>query len=229
MKSIFLLEDNIELGSSLVEKFQETNFVCHWFKTLKDAKTHLDVLLSSDLFILDVGLPDGSGFEFAQWLRTNKYNQPLMFLTAMSSAEDRLRGYELGAEEYIPKPFLFKELEIRVRHVLDTHLSTDEYDLGELKIDFKSMSLIWSSGEVLFLQNKDMQILELIIKMSPKVLSRDELLDRVWGEDQFPTERTIDNCIVRLRQNLKDYGKYLRSVRGVGYQWIEVDAAEYNK
>lgn len=226
MKSICLLEDNIELGSSLVEKFQETGFACHWFKTLKDANAHPETLLSSDLFILDVGLPDGSGFEFAQWLRSNKYNQPLMFLTAMSSAEDRLRGYELGAEEYIPKPFLFKELEIRVRHVLDTHLSTDEYGLGDLKIDFKSMSLIWSSGEVLFLQNKDMQILELIIKMSPKVLSRDEILDRVWGEDQFPTERTVDNCIVRLRQNLKDYGKFLRSVRGVGYQWVEMDTVE---
>lgn len=227
MKTVFLLEDNLDLGSSLVEKFQETNFNCHWFKTLKEAQASTDLLLNADLFILDVGLPDGSGFEFAQWLREHKYNQPLMFLTAMSSAEDRLRGYELGAEEYIPKPFLFKELEIRVRHVLDTHLSTDEYSVGDLKIDFKSMSLVWNSGEVLFLQNKDMQILELVIKMSPKVLSRDEILDRVWGEDQFPTERTIDNCIVRLRQNLKDYGKYLRSVRGVGYQWVEMDTSEH--
>lgn len=226
MKTVFLLEDNLELGSSLVEKFSEGNFNCLWFKTLKDAKASESQLLGADLFILDVGLPDGSGFEFAQWLRDHKFNQPLMFLTAMSSAEDRLRGYELGAEEYIPKPFLFKELEIRVRHVLDTHLSADEYDLGDLKIDFKSMSLIWNSGEVLFLQNKDMQILELIIKRSPQVVSRDEMLDRVWGEDHFPTERTVDNCIMRLRQNLKQYGKYLRSVRGVGYQWIEVETGE---
>lgn len=223
MKSIVLLEDNLDLGSSLLEKLRDSNFDCHWFKSLKEAKFSPEKLSSTDLFILDVGLPDGSGFEFAKWLKENKYNQPLMFLTAMSSAEDRLKGYELGAEEYIPKPFLFKELEIRIRHVLDTHLSADEYILDGLKIDFKSMSLIWDAGEVIFLQNKDMQILELVIKKSPQVLSRDEILDQVWGQDQFPTERTIDNSVVRLRQNLKEYGKFLRSVRGVGYQWIEVE------
>lgn len=221
MKTIFLLEDNIDLGGSLLEKFSEANFKCLWSKSLQEAKSQN--LNQVDLFILDVGLPDGSGFEFAQWLKENKFNQPLIFLTAMSSAQDRLKGYELGAEEYIPKPFLFKELEIRIRHVLDTHLSSDEYHLEGLKIDFKSMSLNWENGEITFLQNKDMQILELAIKKSPQVLSRDEILNTIWGENQFPTERTIDNSIVRLRQNLKNFGKFLRSVRGVGYQWIEKD------
>lgn len=220
-KTVFLLEDHAELGRSLVEKFEESGFVCHWFQTLKDAKADDVKLKNADLFILDVGLPDGSGFEFAQWLKDSKHNQPLIFLTAMSSAQDRLKGYELGAEEYIPKPFLFKELEIRIQHVLSTHLTSDVYEVGVLKVDFKSMSLNWQDGEAVFLQTKDMQILELILKKSPQVVSRDEILDVVWGENQFPTERTIDNSVVRLRQNLKQYGKNLRSVRGVGYQWIE--------
>lgn len=216
---LFLLEDNKELGESLVAKFKESGFQSHWFLSLKDAKA-FNAFSDVDLFILDVGLPDGTGFEFAEWLKQDKHIQPIMFLTAMGSPEDRLKGYELGAEEYIPKPFLYKELELRINHVLENHAKNLVYEFEDLTIDFESMTFKWKHGEIIFPQTKDMQILKLLIQKSPQVITRDEILNEVWGIEDYPSERTVDNSIVRLRQSLKNQQSYLKSVRGMGYQWI---------
>lgn len=216
---LFLLEDNKELGESLVAKFKESGFQSHWFLSLKDAKS-FNAFSDVDLFILDVGLADGTGFEFAEWLKQEKHIQPLMFLTAMGSPEDRLKGYELGAEEYIPKPFLYKELELRINHVLENHAKNLVYEFDDLTIDFEAMTFKWKHGEIIFPQTKDMQILKLLIQKSPQVITRDEILNEVWGIEDYPSERTVDNSIVRLRQSLKNQQVYLKSVRGMGYQWI---------
>lgn len=216
---IFLLEDNKDLGKSLSEKFLESGFKALWFLNLAEAKK-FDGFAEIDLFILDVGLSDGTGFEFAEWLHQNKFTQPIVFLTAMGSPEDRLRGYELGAEEYIPKPFLYKELELRINHVLENHSKNLIYEFKDLLIDFEAMTFRWRNGEIIFPQTKDMLILKLLIQKSPQVISRDEILNEVWGMDDFPSERTVDNSIVRLRQSLKDLQGCLKSVRGLGYQWL---------
>lgn len=217
--TLFLLEDNKELGQSLVAKFKDSGFKAHWFSSLKEAKSFTS-FNDIDLFILDVGLEDGNGFEFAEWLRSHRLVQPMMFLTAMGSPEDRLKGYELGAEEYIPKPFLYKELELRINHVLENHSKNLVYEFGDLTIDFESMTFKWRHGEIIFPQTKDMQILKLLIQRSPQVVTRDEILNEVWGIEDYPSERTVDNSIVRLRQSLKEQQVYLKSVRGMGYQWI---------
>lgn len=216
---IFLLEDNKELGESLVPKFEESGFKPHWFMNLKSAK-ECKSLVEVDLFILDVGLPDGTGFDFAKWLTENNYKQPVVFLTAMGNPEDRLKGYELGAEEYIPKPFLYKELELRVNHVLENHAKNLIYQFNNLTINFESMTFSWDDGEIVFPQTKDLLILKLLIQKSPQVITRDEILNAVWGIDDYPSERTVDNSIVRLRQSLKECQTYLKSVRGLGYQWL---------
>lgn len=217
--TIFLLEDNKELGQSLTAKFLESGFESFWCMNLTDSKK-ITTFSEIDLFVLDVGLPDGTGFEFAQWLHEQKYTQPIVFLTAMGSPEDRLKGYELGAEEYIPKPFLYKELELRINHVLENHSKNLIYEFDDLVIDFESMTIKWKNGEIIFPQTKDLLILKLLIQKSPQVISRDEILNHVWGMDDFPSERTVDNSIVRLRQSLKDHQGYLKSVRGMGYQWL---------
>ncbi|MCH2533812.1 MAG: winged helix-turn-helix domain-containing protein [Bdellovibrionales bacterium] len=93
------------------------------------------------------------------------------------------------------------------------------YELKSLTIDFQQMSLILKNGEKKQLGLKDFKVLQLLIDKSPEVLSRDEILNKVWGEDQFPTSRTVDNCILRLRQALG--GDYIKSIRAVGYQWQE--------
>lgn len=213
---VFLLEDDPSLGATLNERLQKEGYEVCWCQSLKQAREHLND--PYDLFVLDITLKDGSGFDFAGEVR-EKTNSPFLFMTALNTAESRLKGYELGAEEYIPKPFHLKELLIRIQHVIENHAPKKLYELSEFTIDFQQMSIIFKSGEKKQLSLKDFKVLELLIQRSPEVLSRDEILNKVWGQGQFPSNRTVDNSILRLRQALG--GEYIKSIRAVGYQWSE--------
>lgn len=218
MRKILLVEDDLSLGETLTERLKKDYDVA-WGKSLAEAWTLFSKTKDFDLIILDVGLPDGSGFELAAKI---KQISPalFLFLTAQADAESRLKGFELGAEEYIPKPFHLKELLIRVKHVLDAHAPTREIQLENSVINFTKMSVQKKSGPIEYPAVTDMKILQLLIEKSPRVLSRDEIMNEIWGIDKNPSHRTIDNIIVRLRQLLGDDGeKHIRSVRGVGYQW----------
>lgn len=224
MSRLLLVEDDLSLGETLLERLQKEGYFVTWVETQKLAE---EAFKSQhfDLIILDVGLPDGSGFELAKKVRAQKPT-PFIFVTAMNSAEHRLEGYEIGAEEYIPKPFHLKELLLRVKHVLKEHAVVSEVRVGDKVIDLEAQAVIDKSGEREFLQARDFQLLKLLIQSSPKVLSRDEILDQVWGEDKFPSHRTVDNAIVRLRHVFGEHGvKVIRSVRGVGYQWAAEGSA----
>src|SRR5262249_43652344 len=156
--------------------------------------------------------PDGSGFEFAGEIK-KKFSIPLIFVSAMTAAPDRLKGYEIGAEEYIPKPFHLRELLLRVRHVLLSHSGLKRLQCGEQIIDLNSRSIILKSGKSEFLPQKEFETLKLLINLSPRVVSRDEILNEIWGEEKFPSTRTVDNIIVRLRGILgDDKNSYIRSV-----------------
>ncbi|MGZ3768153.1 MAG: response regulator transcription factor [Bdellovibrio sp.] len=218
MKKILLVEDDISLGETLTERLKKEYNVL-WAKTLSEAWSLFSKSRDFDLVLLDVGLPDGTGFELAEKIK--KISQTLfVFLTAQADAESRLRGFELGADEYIPKPFHLKELLIRVRHVLEAHAPTREITLENCIIDFTKMSVQKKSGPIEYPPITDMKILQLLVEKAPRVLSRDEIMNEIWGVDKNPSHRTIDNIIVRLRQLFGDDGeKYIRSVRGVGYQW----------
>lgn len=217
-RKILLVEDDLSLGETLTERLRK-DYDVEWGKTLADAWNLFSKGKDFDLVLLDVGLPDGSGFELAAKI---KEVSPVLFLflTAQADAESRLQGFELGAEEYIPKPFHLKELLIRVKHVLDAHAPVREIALDSCVINFSNMSVKKKSGQIEYPPVTDMKILQLLIDKSPRVLSRDEIMNEIWGVDKNPSVRTIDNTIVRLRQLLGDDGeKYIRSVRGVGYQW----------
>jgi DNA-binding response OmpR family regulator len=228
MRKLLLVEDDPGLGETLCERFVKEGYEVKWAETLADAERAVAGIVDSngfDLIILDVNLPDGSGFDFARRVRARKLTTPFIFVTAMNSAEHRLEGYEIGAEEYIPKPFHLKELLLRVRHVLETHAepggAAGQLKVGEHTVDLDARAIVGPGGEKEFLQTRDFDLLKLLIDSAPKVVSRDEILDRVWGEDKFPSHRTVDNAIVRLRQTLgDDGGKVIRSVRGIGYQWV---------
>jgi two-component system phosphate regulon response regulator PhoB len=217
---LLLLEDDASLGETLKERLELEGYQVVWAATVHDAKSKFNEQ-SYDLVLLDVGLPDGTGFEFAQFVNQTRPT-PFLFMTAMNTAENRLEGYELGAEEFIPKPFHLKELFLRIGRVLKTQVARSETVVcGDRVIDLKSRSVISSDGQSEFLQSRDFDLLKLMIEAAPRVLSRDEILNSVWGEDKFPSHRTVDNAIVRLRQILgDDGGKIIRSVRGVGYQWV---------
>jgi DNA-binding response OmpR family regulator len=143
-----------------------------------------------------------------------------MFMTALNSAESRLTGFELGADEYLPKPFHLKEFMLRVRHVLTTQPPRRSLRVGEATIDWDAMAIDHPARDRQFLQVKDFQVLRMLVEAAPRAVGRSEILDRVWGVQEFPTQRTVDNSIVRLRQALNDEdGRFIRSVRGIGYQW----------
>lgn len=168
---------------------------------------------------MDVGLPDGNGFQLAQKIKIER-KVPFIFLTAQSDAESRLAGFELGAEEYIPKPFHLKELLIRLNHVLEQHAQVKEYYLENKTINFTDMSIKDQNGKIEYPSVTDMKLLKLLIESYPKYLTRDEIIDAIWGEDKMISHRTIDNTVVRLRHLLNDSSdKYIRSIRGIGYQW----------
>lgn len=215
-KRILLVEDDQTLAITLRERLEKERYQVELCHSIQEARATQG--RKFDLVVLDVGLPDGSGFEFAREIKQGS-STPFIFVTAQSDAETRLQGYELGAEEYIPKPFHLREFLIRVRHVLENHApSPQQLQLNGLKIDFASFA-IEQGGTTDYMQPRDARLLKFLVEKSPAVVSRDDILNQLWGEDRFPTARTVDNSIVRLRQQLGNFSHYIQSVRGVGYRW----------
>lgn len=219
MNRILLIEDDSSLGKTLKERLEKEKYSVEWSQELKGARELLKSK-SFDLIILDIKLPDGSGFDLAVEIKKIT-SSPLIFVSAMTTAEYRLKGYELGAEEFIPKPFHLKELLLRVRHVLMNHAPEKNLNIRGISVDFEKRAIAHVGQPLEYLQVKDFNILKLLIDVAPRVVSRDEILDLFWGDEKFPSTRTVDNVIVRLRSLLKDEeNKLIRSVRGIGYQWI---------
>jgi DNA-binding response OmpR family regulator len=218
MARVLLVEDDLSLGRTLTERLEKERLDVVWARTIADAEAHLSEG-GWDLAILDVKLPDGSGFGLARQIKRSSLT-PIMFMTALNSAENRLEGFEIGADEYLPKPFHLKELILRVRHVLATQRVPQIIHAEGRAIDLRALSVACADGQRAFLQVRDGHVLRILIAAAPAAVDRSEILDRVWGREEFPTPRAVDNAIVRLRQALQDdRGALIRSVRGIGYQW----------
>lgn len=219
MNSILLVEDDVSLGQTLQERLAK-NYSVKWVKTVAQALEAV-AEVRPDLVILDIGLPDGDGFAIANVLQKTGISK-FMFLTAQADAETRLQGFELGALEFVPKPFHLKELLMRVEHIFENHSSRSEVQIEGFKIDFQSQSITRPDGTIEYPPATDMKLLQLLIEKSPAPVARDVIMNTVWGEDKYPNIRTIDNTVVRLRSILGQVGdSYIRSVRGVGYQWAK--------
>jgi DNA-binding response OmpR family regulator len=216
---VLFVEDDRSLGRTLTERLEAERLEVVWARSIAEAQTHLTGA-PWDLAILDVKLPDGSGFDLARQIKRTTLT-PVMFMTALNSAENRLEGFEIGGDEYLPKPFHLKEFILRVQHVLTTQRVPEIVRLDGRSIDLAALTIVTSDGDRQFLQVRDGHVLKILIAAAPAAVDRSEILDRVWGRDQFPTPRSVDNAIVRLRQALHDEnGRLIRSVRGVGYQWV---------
>ena len=220
MPALLLVEDDASLGATLQERLAKEAYDVDWAQTKLQAQSFFDDS-KYDLVILDVGLPDGTGFELSEHIKKQS-NVPFIFVTAMGSAEYRLKGYELGAEEYIPKPFHLKELLIRVARVLESNKEKNNIQIGSFTIDLLRMSIIDKDNNVEQLSARDCKVLSLLIDRAPNVVSRDDILEYAWPGDNFRSNRTVDNCVVRLRQALDDsQATIIRTARGVGYQFID--------
>ena len=218
MKRLLLVEDDRSLGATLNERLLREKYDVAWVESRQSALKRLAEGLW-DLVILDIGLPDGSGFELARHIKGNT-SLPIMFMTALSTAEHRLEGFEIGAEEFIPKPFHLRELLLRVRHVLENHPVLHQVSCHGRTIDLDNRAIVQPDGRREHPAARDFDLLQLLITSSPRVISRNQILDVLWGQDKFLNQRTIDNMVVRLRQTLGDTdSSCIRSVRAVGYQW----------
>lgn len=232
MKRLLLLEDDRALGATLTERLGKQGYSVEWAVTQSAAQQHLSQS-HYDLILIDISLPDGNGFDFARHVRRTT-QVPFVFLTALSSAEYRLQGYELGAAEFIPKPFHLRELLLRVERLLNAPPARlpARFEFQDLTLDFDTLTVGYADGTTQSAQPKDFALLRLLIDRAPAVVSRAEIVSEVWPSDKDSEEstssRSVDNAIVRLRQLLDpraDKGKdfFIKSVRGVGYQWVAGD------
>ncbi len=184
-----------------------------------------------DLIILDVMLPEMDGFAVCEAIRLENSQVPILFLTAKSSGEDRILGLKKGADDYLPKPFNLEELLLRVNILVkrsiqsrDPQAIIDEYKVGSNNINFITYQIITEQNEKIPLTKKEILLLKLLIERKNQVVSRETILNRVWGYDVYPTTRTIDNFILKFRKYFeKDphNPKHFHSVRGVGYKYMD--------
>lgn len=218
MKKILLVEDDSSLGQTLNERLAQ-DYDIAWVQNAEDAIQKMKAIKDINLIVLDVGLPGKTGFELAKEIRRFS-KAPFLFLTAQADAESRLQGYQLGAEEFIPKPFHLKELLIRIDHVLRLHTPLDVLKIGKVEINFSDLHILNEKNETMHLSSSEMQVLQILIRQSPNVVDRDDIMNEVWGVDRDLSHRSIDNIIVKVRSALSAEGSNIKTVRGRGYQWL---------
>ncbi|MCK5220793.1 MAG: response regulator transcription factor [Candidatus Aminicenantes bacterium] len=179
-----------------------------------------------DLLILDINLPGADGFELCRKIRKVDQIVPIILLTARVQESDKLLGFELGADDYITKPFSAKELIARIRAVLKRSAgdkrgqTPNKIGLVEILLD---QFLVKKGGKESSLSPKEQQILKLFLENPGKVISRDEIIDKIWGDDYFPSPKTIDNFIVKLRNKIEDNPKdpqHIITLHGAGYKLL---------
>lgn len=177
-----------------------------------------------DLIILDVMLPGVNGIDLCIEIR-KKSKAPVLFLSAKGTTTDRIEGLKAGGNDYLPKPFDLEELLLRVA-VLTSNLKSEvaeEIFIGDFTVNFKTFEVRNSiSQETIELSKREIALIQLFFQKNHEVIPRSEILDRVWGKDQFPTSRTIDNYILNFRKIFEKDPKtpqYFHSIRGVGYKF----------
>ena len=221
--NILIVEDEENLGNTLYEYLSTKGFSCHLTSNFESARNYF-YENNVQIVLMDIGLPDGSGLELAKVMRNHKKNFVLLFLSAQNDPETRLNGLELGAEDFITKPFDLRELILRLNRIIETSNKLNNKapvtQLGPLKIHFNSYEVVDGNKNIINLGQKECAILEVLFEKIGQVVSRDELLEKVWGESVFPSNRTVDNYIVKLRKwtDTSDEVVKISSIRGIGYK-----------
>ena len=220
MSRILVVEDEPALLRGLQDNLKAEAYEVI---TASDGETGLRLARETkpDLIVLDLMLPKVSGYEICQKLRSEGVSTPILILTARGEEADRVLGLDLGADDYVTKPFSVRELMARVRALLRrAQPATGELRFAGVVIDFQSYTAT-KSGKTIEMTRKEFGILKYLSSRAGVVVSRDELLNEVWGYDAFPTTRTVDNHIAGIRAKLEQgEPKHLITVHGVGYKFV---------
>lgn len=225
MKKILIVEDDAAIVLGLEGALQDEGYETYVARTggegLRLAKER-----QPDLLILDLMLPGMSGLEICKRLRDEDAKTPVIMLTSKSEENDKVLGLELGADDYVTKPFSLRELLARVRaHLRREGTATaaaavpEKYSFDEVVVDFKRHE-VYKAGKLQELTNREFRLLEYFIQHPGELITRDRLLDDIWGYDVYPTTRTVDNHILRLRKHIEpdpENPRYIKTVRGAGY------------
>lgn len=227
--SILLVEDEVNLARGIRENLEAEGYAV---EVVGDGRVALDKIRRQEygLVILDVMLAGMDGFTVCQTARREGRDTPVLFLTAKGGSRDRIRGLEVGGDDYLPKPFQLRELLLRVAAILRRRSRYHEMTalepvarFGGNEFDFRSFRGRSFDGGDQILTQKEAMILKVLVEREGDVVWRDEILEKVWGDDVLPSSRTIDNFIARLRKRFEpdpERPRFFHTVRGIGYRFV---------
>jgi len=226
MSRILIVEDELNMRKGLKDNLE---FEGYDVDTAEDGEAGLNKILTNDynLVVMDVMMPKISGFDVCKTIRKKGITTPVILLTAKGEEIDKVLGLELGADDYVTKPFSLRELLARIKAILrrGENFTSNEglIKIGKLEVDFSSYSAKEENDDVQ-MSSKEFDILNYFWKNRNKTVSRDNLLNEIWGYDETPTTRTVDNFILKLRQKIENdpnHPKIIITIHGVGYKLID--------
>ena len=226
--SILLVEDEENIQDALKLNFEMEGYEV---TSVFDGEAALKAVHDEyfDLIILDVMLPEIDGITVCENIRLTNTEIPILMLSAKNQSADRILGLKKGADDYVTKPFSLEELLIRVRILINKSKKIsakepveEQYVFGKNQINFKSLECVTKTGEVVALTKKEAMLLKLLIENKNEVVTREKILQSVWGYNVYPTTRTVDNFILNFRKYFEEDSrnpKYFHSIRGIGYKF----------
>ena len=226
---ILIVEDEQDIAGLIKHTLERSGSADATIVASGDAALKVVASNRPDLIILDLNLPVLSGLEVCRIVRSRAdgHHLPIIMLTARTSENDRVQGLELGADDYVTKPFSLRELSGRVRALLRRSGTTpvpertvSGYSGGHLNADFDAVA-VSVDGEPVRLTRREFELLRYLVQNKNRVISRDRLLERVWGYDRFIETRSVDVHVGRLRHKLGDAGRQIETVVGLGYRFID--------
>jgi DNA-binding response OmpR family regulator len=220
--TVLIIEDDSALLRGLKDNFEAGDYRV---QVASDGRAGLSAALADppDLLLLDIMLPKINGFEICRTLRAKGLEMPIIMLTAKGQEEDIIRGLELGADDYVTKPFSIRELLSRSRAFLRRHQAapTEILEFGECRLDLSAHQLSLR-GEKVALTTKEFRLLEFLARRPGRALTRDQILDAVWGDEIMVNDRSVDRCVTTLRAKIEmdpHRPLHIQTIRDIGYRF----------
>ena len=220
--AVLIIEDDPALMRGLKDNFEAQQYRV---QVARDGREGLSAALASppDLLVLDIMLPKLNGYEICRALRAKRMEMPIIMLTAKGQEEDIIRGLELGADDYVTKPFSIRELLARARAFLRRRETgaLAAVAFGDCKLDFEAHKL-FRGGREIPLTAKEFRLLEFFIRRSGRALTRDQILDGVWGNAIIVNDRSVDRCVTTLRAKIEAdprHPRHIQTIRDIGYRF----------